>query len=214
MALGEKLLQLRKSKGLSQEQLAMHIAVSRQAVSKWELGETMPDTDNVVQLSKLLGVSTDFLLKDDEADEAHTEDNPSNAPMTIINIRQSALSKQGIAGIILACIGGIFLFMALWTGFPAALFLSVPLFVCSVVCLTVKKHLLLWLCWMIYLLVYGCYVYLTGMGFGSIFLIWQWRYLPVGRLTLSLCLYYGLLWGGVALIAVTGRLIYKKRGNK
>ena len=65
MTLGEKLQQLRKSRGLSQEHLAAQIAVSRQAISKWELGEAMPDTENVVQLSKIFDVTTDYLLNDD-----------------------------------------------------------------------------------------------------------------------------------------------------
>ena len=43
--LGEKILQLRKAKGLSQEELASQLTISRQAISKWELGEAMPDTD-------------------------------------------------------------------------------------------------------------------------------------------------------------------------
>ena len=55
MKLGEKLQQLRKRSGLSQEQLASQLAVSRQAVSKWELDETMPDTENVIQLSRIFG---------------------------------------------------------------------------------------------------------------------------------------------------------------
>ena len=66
--LGEKLQQLRKQSGLSQEQLAAQLTVSRQAVSKWELDETMPDTENVIQLSRLFGVSCDYLLRD-EVDE-------------------------------------------------------------------------------------------------------------------------------------------------
>ena len=75
--LGEKIHQLRKAKGLSQEQLASQLTISRQAISKWELGEAMPDTDNIVQLSKLFGVSTDYLLDDDikissEPISAHT----------------------------------------------------------------------------------------------------------------------------------------------
>lgn len=68
MTLGEKLQRLRRQGGLSQEQLAEQLSVSRQAVSKWELDETMPDTDNVVQLSRLFGVSCDYLLLD-EVDE-------------------------------------------------------------------------------------------------------------------------------------------------
>ena len=65
MTFGEKLQYLRKSKGITQEQLAAQVTVSRQAISKWELGESMPDTDNVLQLSKLFGVSTDYLLNNE-----------------------------------------------------------------------------------------------------------------------------------------------------
>lgn len=62
MTFGEKLQYLRKAKGLSQEQLAAQVNVSRQAVSKWELSAAMPDTDNILQISKLFGVTTDSLL--------------------------------------------------------------------------------------------------------------------------------------------------------
>lgn len=61
--LGERLQALRKSRGLSQEQLAEQAGVSRQAVSKWELGESQPDLDKVLALSEFFGVSTDYLLK-------------------------------------------------------------------------------------------------------------------------------------------------------
>jgi len=70
MNLGEKILHLRKLRGMSQEELAAQITVSRQAISKWELGESIPDTENVVQLSKLFGVSTDYLLNDDAESDA------------------------------------------------------------------------------------------------------------------------------------------------
>ena len=55
MKLGEKLQRLRRQSGLSQEQLAARLTVSRQAVSKWELDDAMPDTENVIQLSRLFG---------------------------------------------------------------------------------------------------------------------------------------------------------------
>ncbi|AHF07385.1 DNA-binding protein [Desulfitobacterium metallireducens DSM 15288] len=64
MTFAEKLHMLRKSKNMSQEQLAAQITVSRQAISKWELGESLPDTDNIIQLSKVFGVSIDYLLND------------------------------------------------------------------------------------------------------------------------------------------------------
>lgn len=65
MTFGEKLQALRKSKGMSQEQLATQLTVSRQTISKWELRESVPDTDNVLQLSRLFGCSIDYLLKDE-----------------------------------------------------------------------------------------------------------------------------------------------------
>jgi len=63
MKLGEKILILRKQHGMSQEQLAARILVSRQAISKWELSESLPDVDNIVQLSEVFNVTTDYLLK-------------------------------------------------------------------------------------------------------------------------------------------------------
>lgn len=60
--IAKKLLQLRKEKGLSQEQLAQKLGISRQAVSKWERAEASPDTDNLIELAKLYDVSLDELL--------------------------------------------------------------------------------------------------------------------------------------------------------
>lgn len=68
MKLNEKILYYRKAAKLSQEELAARVGVSRQAVSKWELDETMPDTENVIQLSRIFGVSCDYLLRE-EVDE-------------------------------------------------------------------------------------------------------------------------------------------------
>jgi len=63
MTLGEKIQILRKQQGMSQEQLAAKILVTRQAISKWELCESLPDVDNIVQLSEIFHVTTDYLLK-------------------------------------------------------------------------------------------------------------------------------------------------------
>lgn len=64
---GNRLAQLRKEKGLSQEELANRIGVSRQAISKWENGESSPDTDNLVALAKVYGVTIDELINGEEA---------------------------------------------------------------------------------------------------------------------------------------------------
>ena len=65
MKLAEKIVTLRKQNGLSQEALAEHVGVSRQAVSRWEMGTALPDASNLLQLSKLFEVSTDYLLNED-----------------------------------------------------------------------------------------------------------------------------------------------------
>lgn len=65
MKLCEKILSLRKQAGLSQEELAEKLGVSRQAVSRWEVGSAQPDASNVLQLSKLFAVTADYLLNED-----------------------------------------------------------------------------------------------------------------------------------------------------
>nr|WP_300679422.1 helix-turn-helix transcriptional regulator [uncultured Acetatifactor sp.] len=57
MSLSEKILDLRKQQGMSQENLAEKLGVSRQAVSRWEVGSALPDASNIRQLSRLFGVT-------------------------------------------------------------------------------------------------------------------------------------------------------------
>lgn len=66
MRLSEKIMDLRKRSGWSQEELAERLGISRQSVSKWETGESIPDIDKIIRMSELWNVSTDYLLKDDE----------------------------------------------------------------------------------------------------------------------------------------------------
>ena len=63
MTFGEKLQSLRQRAGMSQDALAERLQVSRQAVSRWERDETMPETDKVVALADIFGVTTDYLLR-------------------------------------------------------------------------------------------------------------------------------------------------------
>ena len=69
MILADKIVSMRKKAGWSQEELAAQLNVTRQSVSKWEGAQSMPDMDKVVQMSRLFGVTTDYLLKD-EIEEA------------------------------------------------------------------------------------------------------------------------------------------------
>ena len=69
MILADKITALRKKAGWSQEELAEQLGVTRQSVSKWEGAQSVPDMDKVVQMSRLFGVTTDFLLKDELSEE-------------------------------------------------------------------------------------------------------------------------------------------------
>ena len=75
MIFADKIIELRKKNGCSQEELAEKLGVSRQAVSKWEGAQSVPDIQRILEMSKLFGVSTDYLLKDDMeySSEAITE---------------------------------------------------------------------------------------------------------------------------------------------
>lgn len=81
MKLEEKLFTLRKEKGLSQMELAELMDVSRQAISRWEVGTSAPSTDNLQYLGKLYGVTLDYLLDDDAPKPEPVTEEPS-APET------------------------------------------------------------------------------------------------------------------------------------
>lgn len=75
MNLPEKLTYLRKQKGLTQSDLAETLNVSRQAISRWEVGTAAPSTDNLKMLSNLYGVSVDYLLNDNANDVSIDSEN-------------------------------------------------------------------------------------------------------------------------------------------
>lgn len=75
MIIADKIIDLRKKNGWSQEELAEKLEVSRQAVSKWESAQSVPDMNRILLLSRVFGVSTDYLLKD-ELDEKTVRTGP------------------------------------------------------------------------------------------------------------------------------------------
>lgn len=121
MTFGEKVQALRKENGWSQEQLASMITVSRQALSKWELGTAIPDTENIMQLSRLFGVSIDYLLYDE-----YTSDN--DVPIAKDIRSNISNTNQGkallIVAIVMAGIGALGN-LILWL-LSTTVFLQVP----------------------------------------------------------------------------------------
>ncbi|HBH93885.1 MAG TPA: XRE family transcriptional regulator, partial [Bacteroides sp.] len=73
MILADKIINLRKKNGWSQEELAERLGVSRQSVSKYEGAQSVPDLDKILKLSEIFGVTTDYLIKDDIEEEQYSE---------------------------------------------------------------------------------------------------------------------------------------------
>lgn len=126
MILADKIMNLRKQQGMSQEELAHQLGISRQSVSKWESGASIPDLDKILKLSDLFGVSTDYLLKDEieeitfsETDNV-IEDNIGSEIVKSVSIEEAnafmdlyerASKKIGI-GVVLCILSPIFLILA------------------------------------------------------------------------------------------------------
>jgi len=106
MKLSDKIINLRKTNGWSQEDLAERLNVSRQAISRWENGTALPDANNILQLSKLFSVTADYLLNEDA----------SNIPSPQESIHRSNISKKTfwlIAAIAFSVSGVIWLILAI-----------------------------------------------------------------------------------------------------
>lgn len=98
MILADKIIELRKKAGMSQEELAEKLGVSRQSVSKWEMSQSTPDLNRILKMSEVFGVSTDYLLKDEidltkhestanvPAEDTHDETEP---PLTYVSMKEA-----------------------------------------------------------------------------------------------------------------------------
>ncbi len=88
MNIGERILKLRKEKGLSQEEVANIIGVSRQTISKWETGESNPDFDKIVPLCDLYNISTDELIRGESNSNVEKNIEKENSELKEENIEE------------------------------------------------------------------------------------------------------------------------------
>ena len=89
MILADKIITLRKKNGWSQEELAEKVGVSRQAISKWESAQSVPDLDKILRMSEIFGVTTDFLLKDDMETEEYTGSTAEDSPLRSVSMEDA-----------------------------------------------------------------------------------------------------------------------------
>ena len=155
MTTGQKIQALRKGRGLTQEQLAARLGVSRQAVSRWELDETLPDTQNLLPLKEALGVSIDMLLDSTQGlEEPALQEGPAPAAASPpARPSLGALLKRRLWLLLLPVELVLFAALAVWR-LGKAPSLALILLVQG-----------LWLCLLLYLLLLVVY-----------FLVWGIRY--------------------------------------
>lgn len=201
MTLAEKILHLRTQQGLSQLELAERLGVSRQSVSKWETGQSVPDLDKLIKLSDLFGITVDELVREGERPQPPR---PAPQPSQVVYVRErrslTATQRAGIcveaAGLILALLG------VAWVG-AISILLGVGLLLLGLPLLLARKHPWIILGWMVVglsLVVFNPYTSIAPWGLvGGVWEILV--YLSFGERLISY-LYGGLIGIGRGLVAL------------
>lgn len=161
MNLGEKITSLRKKSGMTQEDLANELNVSRQTISKWELSQSNPELIHIAKLSDIFDVTTDYLIKDTETtNQKTTENSPSNSEITYINTiinTPPKITPQQLAGLVLSFCSG---FLTIISGilcqenidWEIGIVFGFILFVIGLELLLIKNSVMLKITWTIWFL--------------------------------------------------------------
>ena len=91
MILADKIIEERKKNGWSQEELAEKLGVSRQSISKWEGAQSVPDLNRLLEMSRLFGVSTDYLLKDEleKPGKSEADEGSADTPLRVVSLEEA-----------------------------------------------------------------------------------------------------------------------------
>ena len=178
MSFGEKITALRKKKGITQEQLAEMLGVTRQTISKWELDQSTPDLNYISRLSELYEVTTDYLIKEKgektEAEDIYSEIVGQNYDQTkqIIYVNNS-LSATCIAGIVICIIGVALMLVGLIQlsesgDWMLGIILGIFGVIVGVEMILVKKHPVLVALWTVWTTVFiFLFVFMVNMPLGA-----------------------------------------------
>lgn len=114
MNLSEKILALRTQLGLSQEELAEKLEVSRQSVSKWETAQSVPELDKLIRLADLFGVSVDELVREGEPPRSEAETGGAEPEPKLVYVERKGLRPAQILGIVLTVVGMVMMLAMLF----------------------------------------------------------------------------------------------------
>lgn len=137
MTLGEKILSLRTARGMSQDDLAEKLEVSRQSVSKWETGQSTPDLDKIIRLADLFGVGVDELVR--EGERPRPPEPPQPQVIYVEREQKQELSPVQKLGVIMEVSGAALAVIGLM-GAPLMIWAALALVILGLPLLLAKKH--------------------------------------------------------------------------
>lgn len=159
MNIGEKILNMRKARGWSQEELADRVGVTRQAVSRWEAGSAKPDADKILAICDLFGVSADYLLRERYEGEVYvsggyTEEKGKTGALTGKQILGFGLFALGLAALVVLEIICVI--------HPHTLYTDTRIY--QGLAAYVRVYDLMWILWALWSMV----------GAGIVLMLWDW----------------------------------------
>ena len=176
MNLGERIYELRTQKGMSQGDVAEALEVSRQSISKWETGGSVPELDKLIKLSQLFGVTLDELVLAKEPEAVP----PPSEPKIIYVEKQDSRSGKKTAGVVLLCFSAlVWLLVSLLGDVLAGLVLASPFLACGLICLFVRRNVGLWCLWVVYAFADLYMRFATGVSWQ--FAFWRIGYSEIGN---------------------------------
>lgn len=175
MTLGKRIAQLRMQRGISQIELAEQLAVSRQAISKWETDGSVPELEKLIQLSEIFDVTLDELIKGEGAATPPPAPAPAPTPQPVPEPK-AASNTQQIIGVILLCFGAMAcLLLTVMGAFLEGMIIASPFFLCGLICLLVRRHAGLWCAWALLAVVDIFMRYATGITWSLALLTFRYE---------------------------------------
>ncbi len=162
MTIGKRISELKKHNSYSQEYIAEKVGVSRQAVSKWEQGQSAPDTYNLIALAELLNVSVEYLATGKKQSDEVKENKGTEGQKT------ASAGTQRILGFIILSAGALSLILGILFS-EILLILALFMIVCGILCLILRKNAALIIAWVTVLLMFIVFYTFTGIiGFRAL----------------------------------------------
>lgn len=225
MTLAEKILALRTERSLSQGDLAEKLDVSRQSVSKWETGQSVPELDKLIKLADLFEVSVDALVREGETPQSAPEAPPAAAPETkIVYVERRRLSGTQTAGAVLLALGLLSVILGVAVSGNSGTYTAMAgagMVVLGLPLLLARKHPFLFTGWVVLAvscLILNPYTSVSPWGlWGGLRFLWLCLTVPEMRYaTYYFAATVGIARGALALVlaAFTLRLAWKRQKNR